>query len=99
MAQRTMEVNTNQRLTIGAEASKCKELFLDALEGLQSEDRFFIGTVLQDEFGRFNLWASNIAVFVPGQGSLDFRLIDMPEVKDQFLRQLGLLKLRLIQCL
>lgn len=95
MAQHTIEENMDQRLTISAEAIECKELFRDALAVFQYEDR---AMEMQDEFGRFNLWASNIAVFVPGQGSLDFRLIDMPEVKDQFLRQLGLLKWRLKQC-
>lgn len=47
--------------------------------------------------GRFNLWAGNIGVFAPLQASLDFRLIDVPEIRSQLLRQLDTLSISLTQ--
>jgi hypothetical protein len=87
----------NQDRTIQAEARECRGLLADTMVHLSQHDPLSIGVALQDELGRFNLWAGNIGVFAPLQISLDFRLIDVPEIKGQFLRQLDTLSISLIQ--
>ncbi|KAG6356100.1 hypothetical protein INS49_015485 [Diaporthe citri] len=64
---------------------------------LSRHDPLSIHIELQDELGRFNLWAGNIGVFAPLQASLDFRLIDVPDIRAQFLRQLDTLSITLTQ--
>lgn len=70
---------------------------MDVMVYVSRHDPFSIGIELQDELGRFNLWAGNIGVFAPLQASLDFRLIDVPDIRAQFLRQLDTLSITLTQ--
>lgn len=86
-----------QERTIQREARECRSLLADTLAHLSRHDPLSIGIELQDELGRFNLWAGNIGVFAPLQASLDFRLIDVPDVRTQFLRQLDTLSITLTQ--
>lgn len=88
----------NQERTIQGVAKECRGLLTDFMVHLSHHDPLSIGTQLQDELGRFNLWAANIDVFAPLQASLDFRLIDVPDIKSQFLRQLDTMKITLTQC-
>lgn len=87
----------DQDRTIQEEAKECRSLLADALVHLSRHDPLSIGIELQDELGRFNLWAGNIGVFAPLQASLDFRLIDVPDIRSQFLRQLDTLNITLTQ--
>lgn len=87
----------NQERTIQGEAKACRSLLADVMVRLSRDDPLVIGVELQDEMGRFNLWAGNIGVFAPFQASLDFRLIDVPEIRSQFLRQLDTLSISLTQ--
>lgn len=87
----------NQDRTIQWEAKECRSLFADVMVRLSQDDPLARGVELQDEMGRFNLWAGNIGVFAPLQASLDFRLIDAPEIRSQFLRQLDTLSISLTQ--
>lgn len=86
-----------QERTIQEEAKECRSLLTDIMIHLTRYDPFSIGTDLQDELGRFNLWAGNIGVFALLQASLDFRLIDVPDISAQFLRQLDTLNITLMQ--
>lgn len=52
---------------------------------------------LQDEFVRFKLWESNIGVFADVHASLDFRLREIPDVAELFVRQLATIEERLQQ--
>lgn len=70
---------------------------MDIMVHLSRYDPLSIGIDLQNELGRFNLWAGNIGVFAPLQASLDFRLIDVPDISAQFLRQLDTLSITLTQ--
>lgn len=87
----------DQERTIQGEAKECRSLLADTLVHLSRDDPLSIGIELQDELGRFNLWAGNIGVFSPLQASLDFRLIDVPDIRSQFLRQLDTLSITLTQ--
>lgn len=87
----------DQERTIQDEAKECRSLLADTMVHLSRHDPLFIGVELQDESGRFNLWAGNIGVFAPLQASLDYRLIDVPEIRSQFLRQLDTLSISLTQ--
>lgn len=87
----------DQERTIQEEAKECRSLLIDTIVHLSRCDPSSIGIDLQDELGRFNLWAGNIGVFAPLQASLDFRLIDTPDISAQFLRQLDTLSITLMQ--
>lgn len=54
-------------------------------------------SALQDEFVRLKLWASNISIFADVHSSLDFRLREIPDVAELFLRQLDTIEIRLEQ--
>lgn len=87
----------DQERTIQGVAKECRGLLTDFMVHLSHHDPLSIGIQLQDELGRFNLWAANIGVFAPLQASLDYRLIDIPDIKSQFLRQLDTLNITLTQ--
>lgn len=93
-----MDDHDGQQRSIQGEAKICRDLLADIMSHLSQHDPLFIGVELQDEMGRFNLWAANIGVFASLHASLDFRLIDVPEIKTQFLRQLDILNITLLQC-
>jgi hypothetical protein len=63
--------------TLEAQASACGVLF-NRLKTILSEDasqeRAGLLTALDDQHGRFNIWAGNIGVFAAGHASLDYRL-------------------------
>jgi hypothetical protein len=51
--------------------------------------------IWQDELGRFRIWAANIGAHRIGQSSLDFRLHNASQVREQVLRVLNGMKLDL----
>lgn len=87
--------------TIRKIASRCLHLFAQkidssrSLHGPDTNER--TQSTLQDEFVRFKLWQSNIGVFADVQASLDFRLREIPDVSELFLRQLYTIEERLGQ--
>ena len=54
-------------------------------------------TDIEDEFGRFRLWAANIGALSRGHGSLDYRLRDAPLVLEGALKLLNELQQELHQ--
>lgn len=86
--------------SINADAKKCQTLLTDLLYRLAQLDGIppALATALQDEYGRFNLWTATMAVFAPGQACLDFRLKDVPEASQLFVKQISILTTRLEQC-
>lgn len=52
---------------------------------------------IEDEFGRFRLWAANIGAISRGHGSLDYRLRDAPVVLEGVLKLLDELRQELHQ--
>lgn len=86
--------------TIGECSKKCLLLFSkidDIVWDLQYNDARRIQNTFQDELSRFKLWASNIGVFADVHASLDFRIRELPDVAELFLRQLDTIKCRLNQ--
>ena len=49
-------------------------------------------TDLENQLGRFKIWAGNIGVFAAGNASLDFRLRNDPDVREVVLRMLTRLR-------
>lgn len=89
----------NDGNTIRKVSSRCLRLFAQNLETATSLDRTDerIKGTIQDEFVRFKLWESNIGVFADVHASLDFRLREIPDVAELFLRQLDTIEERLDQ--
>lgn len=85
--------------TIRKASGRCLRLFaqnIDNAESLDEKNDLTRGT-LQDEFVRFKLWGSNIGVFSDVHASLDFRLREIPDIAELFLRQLDTIEERLNQ--
>ncbi|RMJ18505.1 hypothetical protein CDV36_001785 [Fusarium kuroshium] len=86
--------------TIGEHSKRCLDLFTqnaDAARDMQHGDASRVKSGLQDEFARFKLWTSNIGVFADVHASLDFRVRELPDVAELFLRQLDTIECRLDQ--
>jgi len=50
---------------------------------------------VKDQFDRFRIWTSNIGVFGDLHASLDFRVRDHDDIKDDFLGHLKIIEYRL----
>lgn len=76
--------------TIAARANSVVRLFdliitLEQKPGQQIEDE---GTQrIEDQYGRFNIWAGNIGVFADDHASLDYRLRESAKA-DHFMKEL-----------
>jgi hypothetical protein len=87
------------QVSIKAGAKACQTLFTSLLSRLSKvDDAPLPATGLQDEFGRFSLWTATMAVFAPDQACLDFRLKDVPEAGQLFVKHIGILTTRIEQC-
>jgi hypothetical protein len=73
------------RMAVAEQVAKCLTAF-QLLEqsclqkGLTKENRD-IPSLLDDEFGRFKIWSSNLGAHRSGKSSLDFRLSDATELR------------------
>jgi hypothetical protein len=94
-----MSSSVTKRETIRENAKACLDLFYKGLQPLNQSDISDARRGLQDEFARFQLWTSNIAVFAELHSSLDFRLRESSDIKEPFLRQLATIENRLYQCM
>ncbi|KAF2805712.1 uncharacterized protein BDZ99DRAFT_396002, partial [Mytilinidion resinicola] len=84
--------------TIGECSERCFKLFSqgpNTVSLLPHDNASRVKASFEDEFARFKLWASNIGVFAEVHASLDFRVRELPEVKELFLRQLDTIECRL----
>ncbi|KAL4903147.1 hypothetical protein BDW74DRAFT_156725 [Aspergillus multicolor] len=64
--------------------SECAKLCLQLFN--QCLDQFYLlspkqQSEIDDQFGRFSIWLSNIGVFAPTRGSLDYRLREAPDIQ------------------
>jgi hypothetical protein len=87
-------------ITIRERSKACFELFNQcsrAARVLEEDDADGVKDNLEDEFARFRLWLSNIGVFADVQLSLDFRVREIPDLRDMFLKQLVTVDCRLNQ--
>ena len=86
--------------TIARESSACLDGFrrsISALGKLHHAQAAAPRNCLDDELDRFMLWTSNIGVFADVNQSLDFRLQEIPDVVELFLKQLEIISCRLDQ--
>jgi len=85
--------------SIKADAKKCQSTLTSLLYRLAKLENvpLALATAVQDEYGRFNIWAATMAVFAPDQACLDFRLKDVPEASQLFVKQIGIFTTRLEQ--
>jgi hypothetical protein len=55
-------------------------------------------SALEDQVGRFSIWAANIGVFAPGRASMDYRLSEAPEIRQLVLGLLETLEDCITSC-
>lgn len=81
--------------------SSCFRQFAAVQQRLQTADSDLAAqvpaTALEDEVGRFRLWAANIGALSKGHSSLDYRLRDAPLVHEGVLKLLNELLQELYQ--
>ena len=75
------------RLSIYKLAARCSSLFEEILSNVQS-DCF---DLVETQFGRLNIWASNIGVFANENASLDYRLRYSNDIRVTILQLLEVL--------
>jgi hypothetical protein len=86
--------------TIGERSKRCFDLFTETSNAVwhpERGDNDRVNKSISDEFARFRLWVSNIGVFADVQLSLDFRVREITDLRDLFLRHLDTIECRLIQ--
>ncbi|PYI33801.1 hypothetical protein BP00DRAFT_444180 [Aspergillus indologenus CBS 114.80] len=76
-----MSPEPDQFHTIAATADRCLSLFQQCLKQSASISSLEM-TLVEDQLGRFSLWAANIGVFAGGRASLDHRLREAQEVHE-----------------
>ena len=60
-----------------------------ALESAKSDSRSQISLAcVTDQHGRFNVWVGNIGAYQHGRSSLDYRLRDASQIREEFVKVL-----------
>ena len=82
---------------ISDRAQMCAGLFHKILSAISGRERIDsdpeLSAQIDDQLGRFSIWAGNIGVFAQATASLDYRVRDIPQIKDLIVQQLdGLVK-------
>lgn len=82
-------------LTIAEAVEVCSTSFkrlYKALESAKSDSRSEISLAcVTDQHGRFNVWTGNIGAHRAGQSSLEYRLRDASQIREEFTKILGYL--------
>ncbi|KAF3077411.1 hypothetical protein CFAM422_000176 [Trichoderma lentiforme] len=86
-----------REITIRSRSDECFKLFDQCRKSLEEDDFELTKDGLQDEFVRFRLWLSGNGVFANVQLSLDFRVREIPDLRDSILNHLGTIHYRLAQ--
>ncbi|KAK6497863.1 hypothetical protein TWF481_012262 [Arthrobotrys musiformis] len=74
---------------IASLTTECQHLFQEVLANIQQSSEF---DTFETQFGRLNIWASNIGALASGNSSLDYRLRLSEDIKSMVLRLLEVLK-------
>lgn len=74
----------------------CFKSFSRLYEVLESEEadnasRMHLASIT-DEIGRFNIWAGNVGAHQHGRSSLDYRLRDASQIREEFVKVLQYLR-------
>ena len=60
-------------------------------EGPDSSSRMHFASIT-DEIGRYNVWAGNVGAHQHGRSSLDYRLRDASQIREEFVKVLEYLR-------
>lgn len=82
-----MEAPSSHRM-ISEAAGECDNLFHQCLSQSRLLRHGPASALVEDQYGRFNIWISGIGVFAPAHASMDYRLRETPDVKDLVVRLL-----------
>ena len=82
-----MEASSNHRI-IFETAGECIDQFHQCLSQSQLPRHGPASALVEDQYGRFNIWISNIGVFAPAHGFMDYRLREAADIKDLVVRLL-----------
>jgi hypothetical protein len=85
----------NGKEPIAFDAKACADVFHSLQKKWHETDG---GRLLEEQHARFNLWASNLGVFLTSNASLDYRLREAPTLIDTFRQLLKLLLQVLKHC-
>lgn len=88
---------SRQHETIAEAANACLSSFQECMRLLTSfgpRER----AIVQNQLGRFSLWAANIGVYAPGRASMDYRLREVEDVHRVVRGLLEALNSSLVDC-
>ncbi|KAK6354420.1 hypothetical protein TWF730_008825 [Orbilia blumenaviensis] len=82
-------VDTGSPTTITSLVADCHSLFQEILENIRPQADEF--DIVETQFGRLNIWASNIGALATGNSSLDHRLRLKDDIKSMVIQLLDVL--------
>ncbi|EGX50304.1 hypothetical protein AOL_s00076g68 [Orbilia oligospora ATCC 24927] len=89
-------IDTSNQTPIASITLECHQLFKETLANIQQSDEH---DIFETQYGRLNIWASNIGAVVKDKSSLDYRLRLSDDIKSMILQLLEVLKGSLRQAL
>ncbi|KAK6511008.1 hypothetical protein TWF506_010093 [Arthrobotrys conoides] len=89
-------MDTGYQISIASITLECHQLFKETLANIQQSDEY---DIFETQYGRLNIWASNIGAVAIDKSSLDYRLRLSDDIKSMVLQLLEVLKGSLRQAL
>ncbi|PGH18593.1 hypothetical protein AJ79_00372 [Helicocarpus griseus UAMH5409] len=86
-----MASSNESKIAITAKA--CLDQLLDSLNTLEVGENEILWNKLLDQTGRLQIWISNIGVFADTRASLDYRLWELPDLRDLIVQLLESIQL------
>lgn len=77
--------------TISEVARECSGLFDQCLSRSQLLRHGPASALVEDQYGRFNIWVSNTGVFAPAHAVMDYRLRETTNIQDLVVHLLEIL--------
>ncbi|KAF3097290.1 hypothetical protein TWF102_003952 [Orbilia oligospora] len=89
-------IDTGNQISIASITLECHQLFKETLVNIQQSDEY---DIFETQYGRLNIWATNIGAVAKDKSSLDHRLRLSDDIKSMILQLLEVLKGSLRQAL
>ncbi|KAF3206807.1 hypothetical protein TWF192_003017 [Orbilia oligospora] len=89
-------MDTGNQISIASITLECHQLFKETLVNIQQSDEY---NIFETQYGRLNIWASNIGAAAKDKSSLDHRLRLSDDIKSMIVQLLEVLKGSLRQAL
>lgn len=80
---------TVRKASIASQYAHCKNCFSKLLTNIETSNHQAFGQRLQNEFGRFRVWAGNVGAHRAGRVSLDHRLREASHIYEELTKLLG----------